>query len=280
LANRFIRDGWSVKALVRTLVLSRAYQLGTHATPAHLAADPANRLVWRHSPRRLDAEEIRDGMLAAAGTLRLDRPPGSPAKALPMVEMRDNGPEARAIHEYADRSSHRSVYLPLLRALCPRTLEAFDPVESTLVTGQRDATTVPSQALYLLNSPWVRRQSLALAERLLRDPTADDAARIRTAFRLSIGRLPTAHELSRAHTFLSEYAAAYREPSVSVAALPEASRPQKPVASPAQPVNPDEIDQTGDPVAEAVVRVKDARTAAWLGLVQALFGAAEFRYVN
>ena len=68
LATRFIRDGWSVKRLVRALVLSRAYQLGSKATPKHLAADPANRLVWRHSPRRLDAEEIRDAMLAAAGT--------------------------------------------------------------------------------------------------------------------------------------------------------------------------------------------------------------------
>ena len=65
LATRFIRDGWSIKRLVRAIVLSRAYQLGSKATPKHLVADPANALVWRHSPRRLDAAELRDAMLAA-----------------------------------------------------------------------------------------------------------------------------------------------------------------------------------------------------------------------
>src|SRR5262249_7525825 len=63
LAARFIEEGWSVKKLVRAIVLSRAYQLAAEAPAAHLAADPANRLVWRHSPRRLSAEEIRDAML-------------------------------------------------------------------------------------------------------------------------------------------------------------------------------------------------------------------------
>ena len=76
LATRFVRDGWSVKKLVRAIVLSRAYRLGSEAPAANLAVDPANRLVWRHSPRRLDAEEIRDAMLAAAGTLDPTRPDG------------------------------------------------------------------------------------------------------------------------------------------------------------------------------------------------------------
>ena len=87
-----------------------------------------------------------------------------------MVEMRDNGPEAKAIHERADASTSRSVYLPLLRGVIPHTLEAFDPVEQTLVTGRRETTTVPGQALYLLNASSVRRQSLALAERLSAQP--------------------------------------------------------------------------------------------------------------
>ncbi|HYT92791.1 MAG TPA: PSD1 and planctomycete cytochrome C domain-containing protein, partial [Gemmataceae bacterium] len=79
LAREFVRGGWSVKRLVRTLVLSRVYQLGSAAPAANVAVDPANRLVWRHAPRRLDAEEIRDATLAAAGTLRLARPQASPA---------------------------------------------------------------------------------------------------------------------------------------------------------------------------------------------------------
>lgn len=146
LANRFIREGWSLKKLVHAMVLTRAYQLGCNASETHRIADPANGLVWRHSPRRMDAEEIRDAVLSASGHLDLNRPAASPAKNLPMVEMRDNGPEARTINEEADKSMHRSVYLPLLRTVIPRSLEAFDPVDQSLVTGSRDATTVPGQA--------------------------------------------------------------------------------------------------------------------------------------
>ena len=105
LATRFVRDGWSIKRLVRTIVLSRTYQLASTASPANQAVDPANSLVWRHSPRRLDAAEIRDAMLAAAGRLSADRPSGSPTQELRMVEIRDNGPEARAILDQADSST-------------------------------------------------------------------------------------------------------------------------------------------------------------------------------
>src|SRR5207253_4780544 len=123
LANRFVRDGWSVKKLVRALVLARAYQLGTDAPESHRALDPANRLVWRHSPRRLDAEEIRDAMLAAAEKLDLARPPTSLAKDLKVMELPNNGPLARRLEDEALQSRHRSIYLPLLRGLTPRALE-------------------------------------------------------------------------------------------------------------------------------------------------------------
>jgi hypothetical protein len=177
LAARFIREGWSVKQLVRELTLTRAYQLGTDAPALHRETDPANRLVWRHSPRRLNAEEMRDGMLAAAGRLDLTPPGPSPARELKMVEMRDNGPEARKITEAADHALFRSVYLPLLRGVTPQALEAFDPVSQTLVTGTRDSTTVPTQALFLLNSTFVRQQSLACAERLLNQDGRSDGRR-------------------------------------------------------------------------------------------------------
>ncbi len=247
LARRFMREGWSIKRLVRAIVLTRAYQLGSDATDAHRAVDPANRLAWRHSPRRLDAEEIRDAMLAAAGTLDPRRPGPSPVKDLKMIEMQDNGPEARVINEKADASACRSVYLPLLRGVTPRSLEAFDPVEQTLVTGSRDATTVPAQALYLLNSAFVRDQALALAQRLLGAKDATDDARIQAAYRRTLGRSPSPKEIDRARTFLSEYESACRETN--------ARAPSK------------------EPM-------RDARTAAWLGFVQALFASAEFRFVK
>ena len=185
LATHFIDDGWSVKKLVRTVVLSRAYQLSAEAPTANLAVDPSNQLVWRHSPRRLDAEEIRDGMLAASAKLDRTRPEASPAKDLKVIELPNNGPLARRIDSEALASLHRSVYLPLLRGLTPRALEVFDFAEQGMVTGSRDATTVAPQALYMLNDPFVRRQSLALATHLLKRTDLDDAGRITFAYRLA-----------------------------------------------------------------------------------------------
>ncbi len=280
LAGRFVREGWSVKKLVRTLVLTRAYQLGSEAPASHLAVDPGNRLVWRHAPRRLEAEEIRDAILASAGTLHLNRPVGSAAQSLKMVEIRDNGPEAGTLRQRAEANTSRSVYLPLVRGITPQALEAFDPVEQTLVTGSRDTTTGPAQALFLLNSSFVRRQSLTLAERLLADKESNETERIRKAYRLGLGRLPSEKEVERVLQFLAEYESTFR---TIVANNPPpkpkevAVKPMKPTTPPA---NPDEIDQTGEPVSEDSVRPKDARSAAWLSFVQSLFGSAEFRYLK
>ena len=281
LASQFVRDGWSVKRLVRTLVLTRAYQLGSSSTPAHLAVDPSNQLVWRHAPRRLEAEEIRDAMLAAAGTLRSDRPEGSPAQKLKMIEIRDNGPEAKRIHEEADASTFRSIYLPLLRGLTPRSLEVFDPVEQTLVTGRRETTTIPSQALFLLNSPFVRRQSLKLAERLLADSDATDSTRIALVYERILGRGPSVDETERALAFLDAFQVEAREVVAAQPLEPESARPaSSEKATGVVPANPDEVDQTGEPIVEDVVRPRDSRTAAWLALAQVLYGSAEFRFLR
>jgi hypothetical protein len=279
LARGFVADGWSVKRLVRRLVLTRAYRLSSDSTAAHRAADPADRLVWRHAPRRLSAEEVRDAALAAAGTLDPKRPAGSPAKDLKMIELADNGPEARGLHERADGATCRSVYLPLLRGLTPHALEAFDPVDQTLVSGTRDATTVPSQALFLLNSPFVRKQALALAERVLKDAGASDGDRVRSAYRLALGRTPTEKEVARAVTFIGEYESDYRaHPPKPV--KPAQPKPPAPKKANEPPANPDELDQTGVAVAEEAVQAGDPKTAAWMAFAQALLGSAEFRYVK
>ncbi|MBX3401618.1 MAG: PSD1 domain-containing protein [Gemmataceae bacterium] len=280
LANRFVSDGWSVKKLVRALVLSRTYRLASDSNESLKSHDPANKLLARHAPRRLTAEEFRDAALAAAGTLDAKRPEGSPAKAMRMVEMRDNGPEANGIHEAADKSRSRSVYLPLLRGVTPKALEPFDPVDQTLVSGSRDTTTVPGQALFLLNSSFVRRQSLALAERELKDTKVSDADRIQRIYRQTLGRTPTEKEQARAVAFVAEYESAAREEfrtAKPVAKKPAAAKPKKKAE---EPEDPDQIDQTGEAVADDVVQPKDAKTAAWLALVQALYGSAEFRYVR
>jgi hypothetical protein len=208
LATRFIDDGWSVKKLVRTLVLSRAYQLSTEAPTAHVAIDPGNRLVWRHSPRRLDAEEIRDAMLAVSGKLEAAPLQGSAAKSLKVSELTDRSPLAKSLNDEANKSQHRSIYLPLLRGLTPRALEVFDFAEQGMVTGSRDTTTVAPQALYLLNDPFVRQQAQVLAQRLLGRTEHDDTGRLDLAYRLAVGRPATAKEIERAKRYIVDYAAA------------------------------------------------------------------------
>jgi hypothetical protein len=221
-------------------------------------------------------------MLQTSGSLNPKRPAGSPAQELKMIEMRDNGPEARTVNEKADAGTHRSVYLPLLRGVTPRSLEAFDPVEQSLVTGSRDTTTVPAQALYLLNSEFVRRQSLNLAERLLRDTESTDDKRLQAAYRLTLGRVPSEKEIAQARAFLGDYEVTYhaqaaKQPSAKKTAPQAAVQPKKP----ADPLaNPDEADQTGEPVTDSEVHPKDAHSAAWMAFIQVLFSSAEFRYVR
>jgi cytochrome c553 len=241
LATRLIEEDWSLKRLIRQIVLSRTYRLSADAPPANLAIDPDNRLVWRHAPRRLDAEEIRDAMLASSGRLDLDRPAGSWARDLPVVELNNVGPQAQKLEAYCLASRHRSVYLPVLRGLTPRPLAVFDFAEQGMVTGRRDETTVATQALYLLNDPFVVAQAQEFAKRLLTDESADDAGRIEWAYRIALGRPATSGELERTVRFLADYEAAARAESPT----------------------------TDDP-----------RPAAWGSFCQALLASAEFRYLR
>lgn len=289
LAGRFVRDGWSIKKLIRTLVLTRAYQLSATATEEHLRKDPANRLVWRHSPRRLTSEELRDATLHIAGTLDQNPSAGSPIQSLAVIELRNNGPEARKIVDQGRASTHRSIYLPLLRGLVPTSLEVFDFADQGLVVGNRDTTTVPQQALYLLNDPFVRKQALALAEHTLKAPDVDDLARVERLYRLALGRLPTTSEASRAVGYLADYEGAT---AALVAAKVAVSEPDQQVAAASKPdgaadgngqaavIDPDQADQSDAPIKEEVVSISDARTAAWTSLCQALIASAEFRYLK
>ncbi len=283
LAVQFIRQGWSVKKLVREIVLSRAYRLGPEAPERNREIDPANRLVWRHSPRRLDAEEIRDAILATAGTLQSKPPAGSAAKELRMIELQDNGPEARTINEQADYSLVRSVYLPLLRGLTPKALDAFDPVSQTLVTGQRESTTVPTQALYLLNSQFVRKQSLALAERVVSEEGHNKAEAVRRAYWLTLGRSPSKQEFTQTINFLRRYETSYRvAPPVKTAAL-ETVQPA--AASSEARTSAERIAQAdrirfGQTEVEETIQPESAVAAAWMSFAQALYGSAEFRFVR
>ena len=120
------------------------------------------------------------------------------------MEMPNNGSEATRLEKEGRASLHRSLYLPLLRCLVPQALEVFDFANQGFVTGQRDTTTVATQALYLLNDPFVRDQSRVLADRLLRRTDLDEAGRIHSAYRLTLAREATAKEIDRAEAYLSD----------------------------------------------------------------------------
>jgi len=167
LAVQFMNDGWSVKKMVRALVLTRTYQLSCQQSPAHLKADPTNLLLWRASPRRLEAEAIRDAMLAVSGQLNCDRPNGSTVTLLG-----DQLVRGIPLEKIQPPSNHRSVYLPIVRDYVPEIFDLFDFPSPSLVTGNRSVTNVPAQALYLRNSNFVAEQARHAAARLLADPSA------------------------------------------------------------------------------------------------------------
>jgi len=291
LAQDFIRNGWSTKKLVREIVLSRAYRLGTEIPAGYKDVDPADRLIWRHAPRRLESEEIRDSILEASGQLDLSHPNGSPSMALRMIEMRDDGPVVKSILDVADRSRYRSIYLPQLRGEVPRPLAAFDPVSQTLVTGQREETTVPTQALFMLNSPFIHEQSLNFASTLLAPSHLSDAERIRTAYERVLSRDPTAQDTARARAFLTRYAVAWSEahPQSSSAikphAVPISFAPSSITAGIMRSDNlgqddPDDTTKQTSDTAPEIGSAQNPQQAAWAAFVQALFGSAEFQFAR
>ena len=201
LAVEFVQQGWSLKRLIRRLVLSRTYRLSSRFDPRAYEVDGDNVLRWRMQPRRLDAEAIRDAMLETAGLLQHQPPAdGSPVMRLGVVRVRGNAPnELKGIG-----TNVRSLYLPRVRGQLPEVLKVFDAADPSYIVGQRDVTTVPIQALYLMNSPEVRRMAEAFAKRLEEElPGNQPQARIRRAYRLALAREPDAEELQRALQFVT-----------------------------------------------------------------------------
>jgi hypothetical protein len=201
LAVQFMADNWSVKKTIRRIMLSRVYGLSSQHEAANFEVDPENRYLWRMSRHRLEAEAIRDAILAASGQLDPKRPQGSPVTSL------GNGEIGRQVRpgDMATGSRHRSVYLPILRQAMPDVLTLFDAADPSLVVGSRDATTVATQALFMMNSPFVQQNAQKLAERLLAQTGASDADRVAMAYELTLSRLPSQSELNRALIFLREY---------------------------------------------------------------------------
>ncbi|MFN3193943.1 MAG: PSD1 and planctomycete cytochrome C domain-containing protein [Aureliella sp.] len=271
LAIEFAEKGWSVKQLIRTMVTSRVYRQSSAFDEHSHLADADNSLLWRASPRRLEAESIRDAMLLVSGDIDLERPVGSEVAKAGYVRVREGalgnprdlvkkyvaaaadelresyqrqrqetlrsrftrrgqsqgrgtgrggGMQANSMElrervmaaaseriqgqlEMTD-SNTRSVYLPIVRDEVPRSLEVFDFVDSSTITGVREQSNTANQALYLMNNEFVDRQSEAFAEKLAKTSARVDE-QVKSAFLIAFSRSPSRNELQGSIRFLRSF---------------------------------------------------------------------------
>ncbi|HEV3340830.1 MAG TPA: DUF1553 domain-containing protein [Pirellulales bacterium] len=217
LARRFVADGWSLKSLHRTIMLSAAYQMSSTYDARAAASDPENRLLWRMNRRRLEAEAVRDAILAVSG--RLDR---AFAGSLLVANPRQYVASTTSVDNTQYDSFRRSIYLPVIRSALFDVFQAFDFAEPSVPNGSRVSTTVAPQALFMMNSTLVTAETGYLADELLRRPAPDDAARVQSLYQRAFARFADAAEVDRALQFVRrlESHAAWR-------ALPPAERRQK-----------------------------------------------------
>jgi hypothetical protein len=206
------QDRWSLKTTVRRMVMSHTYQMASTHNAKAAELDPDNRLMWQMPRRRLTAESIRDAMLAASGELDPGR--GGPSLGLELkgniLGAGGNVNPANWGGKIADNiKNRRSVYLPFKRERPTGELEilsVFDFPHPSEITGARPNTTVATQALFLLNAPFVKHQAAMLAERLKQAEPDDELARINRLYHLTISRPAGSDEIETALAFLDQCA--------------------------------------------------------------------------
>jgi hypothetical protein len=206
LARDFVAHGWSRKHVVRRIVRSATYRQASGEVPAAADADPDNLLLHRQNVRRLEAEVVRDALLAVSDSLRQE--PFGPPVPIPL----DDDHEARGKPEVSgplDGDGRRSLYLAVRRNFLPPMLLAFDLPTPFATVGARNVSNVPAQALALLNDPFVHEMCARWAQRLAVLPAAE---RLDAAYRLAFARPPDTAERERCMDFLAATAAARQLP--------------------------------------------------------------------
>jgi len=203
LAVKFMEGKWSVKSLIRDLVLTRSYRMSSNFNHAAFVKDPENFLQWRHSPKKIDAEALRDSMLIVSGRLDTKRPTGSDIAW--DGDNRVGGFRRPRSGNDRDRpNNYRSAYLPAARDNLPESLALFDPADPNIVTGKREETNVPDQALYLMNNAFVIEQAEAMALRVYKSAETN-RNRISRAFAIAFARPATNEEIDNALAYLSDF---------------------------------------------------------------------------
>jgi hypothetical protein len=252
LARRFVESGWSVKAVHRLMLTSRAWQLSSADDERNAASDTGNEFFWRHDRRRLDAESIRDALLAVSGRLDETRPGPHPFPPISAWGWTQHSP-----FKDVYPSEHRTVYLMTQRLQRHPFLALFDGPDANRTTDTRTSSTVPLQSLYLMNSPEMAGFAAALAERLI-SSAETPRERMELAWRLCYTRPPSDAERDQTERYVRAFADEFRETRA----------------------NDDELPQTADGTARGPSHDAEAERAAWTSLARVLLSAGEFFYVD
>lgn len=223
LATEFVAKGWSWKQMHRLILLSNAYRQSSKFDEKSAAADPENRLFWRANPHRLEAEVIRDSMLAVSGKLNPQMfGPGIYPRIDPDIINTGSRPRWPLDAKDNEATWRRSVYIYVKRSVLLPMIEVFDCPATTVSGPVRAVSTVSPQALALMNNEFVLQQAGFFAERVAADARTDARKQVVSAFKLGLNRQPTEREMGWALEFLTTQAAGYRsrqEPKPEAAAL-------------------------------------------------------------
>ncbi len=195
LARWFMENGWSIKKLHRLILTSSAYRQSSEDRPACRQVDPDNRLLWRMNRQRLDFEAMRDALLAASG--RLDLSMGGPSVSITAPPF----------------SGRRTVYGLIERQNLPSVFRVFDFASPDTTSPRRFTTTVPQQALFMMNSAFMAAQARRLADRAEMRQCRSDVDRVRRLYRLALGRFPEEGELTEGIRFVQEAEASPADPA-------------------------------------------------------------------
>jgi len=232
LANRFVADGWSLKKLHRLILLSATWQQSSRNNPRFAEIDPFNDLLWRANIRRLEFEPLRDSILAIGGALDLTIG-GHPIDLAGGIRPAGPGRGGRGnVASQLPPAPRRSVYGFVDRANPDEVLNTFDVATPSMTMGRRYETTVPQQALFLMNSPLVIEQVRTVVNREAFQNAASDEARIGFLYELFFQRPPTEEEVRAGRTFVAEFQTS--APGQTV--LPSAGRGRR--GGPAEPQPP------------------------------------------
>ncbi len=211
LARWFVDNGWSLKKLHRLITASNTYQMSKQANADYLRDDPDNSRFWRFPYRRLEAEAIRDGVLAVSGQLNPKMYGPSMYPPIAREALAGNSDLEKIWKPSEPReAARRTIYAFVKRALVVPMLEIFDLCDTTRSSEKRLVTTVAPQALNLFNSDFIQEQSRHFAERLVREAGDDPDRQIELAYRLSLARPPSERERRTLRAFLQEAARAPR----------------------------------------------------------------------